>query len=74
VVIALLLGTDGVDVDWKGNVIFSFAELHRMRMRKLQFKLAHKLARMQYSGEESEGWEETLQQYSTCYSFAYGRF
>jgi hypothetical protein len=29
----------------KGHVIFSFAELHRMRMRKLQFKLDHKFPR-----------------------------
>ncbi|RFU26013.1 hypothetical protein B7463_g10322, partial [Scytalidium lignicola] len=51
------------DSQSKGHIILSFAELHRMRMRKLQFKLAHQVAQMHYSGEEPEGWEETLKNY-----------
>ena len=42
----------------------SFAELQRMRLRKLQITLVRHAIRMHYSNKESEGWEETLQQYS----------
>jgi hypothetical protein len=51
-----------------GHVRVSFAELQRMRLRKLQIKLVNHAAQMHSSGEESEGWEETLQQYSECHA------
>jgi hypothetical protein len=52
------------DSDQKRYMQVSFAELQRMRLRKLQIKLVRHAVRMRYSNKESEGWEETLQQYS----------
>jgi hypothetical protein len=47
-----------------GHVSINFAELHRMRLRKLQIKLVHQAVNMRYTGVEADGWEETLEQYS----------
>ena len=47
-----------------GVLVASFAELQRMRLRKLQIKLIIQSMEMRYKGEESAGWEETLQEYS----------
>jgi hypothetical protein len=49
----------------KSYMQVSFAELQRMRLRKLQIKLVRHAVRMRYSNKESQGWEETLKQYST---------
>jgi hypothetical protein len=49
----------------------SFAELQRMHLRKLQIKLAKHVVDMHYSNRESEGWEETLRQYSKYYPLSY---
>ena len=50
----------------KGILVVSFAELQRMRLRKLQIKLVKQAVDMHHTGQETEDWEETLQQYSTC--------
>ncbi|KFY98416.1 hypothetical protein V498_01483 [Pseudogymnoascus sp. VKM F-4517 (FW-2822)] len=43
----------------------SFAEVQRMRIRKLQCQLVRHVVKMRLNGHESPGWEETLEQYST---------
>jgi hypothetical protein len=43
---------------------FSFAELQRMRLRKLQYKLINLTADMYFDKEEADDWEKLLQQYS----------
>ena len=50
----------------RGILVVSFAELQRMRLRKLQIKLVKQAVDMHHTGQETEDWEETLQQYSTC--------
>jgi hypothetical protein len=53
----------------EGYLVVNFAELQRMRLRKLQIKLVHQAVMMHYSDDkESDGWEETLQQYSMCHA------
>jgi hypothetical protein len=42
----------------------SFAELQRMKLRKLQVKLVNHAVDMFATNEESQGWEEDLAQYS----------
>lgn len=42
----------------------SFAEVQRMRIRKLQCQLVRHVVKMRLDGHESPGWEETLEQYS----------
>ncbi|RYP48943.1 hypothetical protein DL769_011145 [Monosporascus sp. CRB-8-3] len=42
----------------------SFAELQRMRLRKLQCKLVKHVADMKKTGRESEGWENDLETYT----------
>jgi hypothetical protein len=58
----------GVSKSGHGHIKVSFAELQRMRLRKLQIKLVYHAVKMHSSGEESKDWEETLQQYSTCHA------
>ncbi|KAK7423834.1 hypothetical protein QQZ08_008878 [Neonectria magnoliae] len=41
----------------------SFAEVQRMRIRKLQCQLVRHVAKMRLDGHESPGWERTLEQY-----------
>lgn len=43
----------------------SFAEVQRMRIRKLQCQLVRHIVNIRLSGRESSGWEETLKEYST---------
>jgi hypothetical protein len=50
----------------KGILTVSFAELQRMRLRKLQIKLVKQAVEMYHTGQETKDWEETLQQYSRC--------
>lgn len=48
----------------------SFAEVQRMRIRKLQCQLVRHVVKMRLDGNESSGWEETLKEYSKfSYSF-----
>lgn len=47
----------------------SFAELQRMRLRKLQIKLVKQAVEMHHTGQETKDWEETLQQYSRCHEW-----
>ncbi|KAF2236942.1 hypothetical protein EV356DRAFT_530455 [Viridothelium virens] len=47
----------------KGHIAVSFAEMQRMRLRKLQIKLVYQAVEMYCTSKESEGWEQTLQQY-----------
>src|SRR5690606_12807876 len=42
----------------------SFAEVQRMRIRKLQCQLVRHVVKMRLDGHESPGWEESLEQYS----------
>jgi hypothetical protein len=51
-----------------GHISINLAELHRMRLRKLQIKLVHQAVNMHYTAIEAGDWEDTLQQYST-YTF-----
>ncbi|KAF4818307.1 hypothetical protein CGCSCA5_v005392 [Colletotrichum siamense] len=41
----------------------SFAEVQRMRIRKLQCQLVRHVVKMRLNGSESPGWEQTLEQY-----------
>jgi hypothetical protein len=41
----------------------SFAELQRMKLRKLQIKLVGRMVDMRYSNRESQDWESTLREY-----------
>ncbi|KAK2050385.1 hypothetical protein LZ31DRAFT_548230 [Colletotrichum somersetense] len=45
----------------------SFAEVQRMRIRKLQCQLVRHV-KMRLDGNESPGWEQTLEQYSVWFS------
>jgi hypothetical protein len=40
--------------------------MHRIRMRKLQCKLASHAWYMKRFNKEPDGWEDDLQAYSTC--------
>jgi hypothetical protein len=42
----------------------SFAELQRMRLRKIQCRLVRHVADMRKTGKESENWETDLEAYS----------
>lgn len=42
----------------------SFAEVQRMRIRKLQCQLVRHVVKMRLDGHEPPGWEHTLEQYS----------
>ncbi len=42
----------------------SIAEMHRMRLRKLQGKLVKHAAQLQFQGTEPDTWETDLQDYS----------
>ena len=42
----------------------SFAEVHRMRIRKLQCQMVRHVVEMRATGHESAGWEDTLEKYS----------
>lgn len=44
--------------------LVSFAEVQRMRIRKLQCQLVRHVVKMRLDGKESGGWEETLELYS----------
>ncbi|KAM7203810.1 hypothetical protein V8F20_003816 [Naviculisporaceae sp. PSN 640] len=41
----------------------NFAEVQRMKIRKLQCQLVRHVVNMRYDGHESPGWEDTLEQY-----------
>lgn len=41
----------------------SFAELQRMKLRKLQIKLVGKMVEMRYSNRESQDWDTILREY-----------
>jgi hypothetical protein len=47
----------------------SFAELQRMRLRKLQCQLVKDVMEMYSSNEEVKGWEERLQEYGRWNTF-----
>lgn len=47
----------------------SFAEVQRMKIRKLQCQLVRHVVKMRYDGHESPGWEDTLEQYSMLSNF-----
>ncbi|RYP51521.1 hypothetical protein DL768_003163 [Monosporascus sp. mg162] len=49
--------------DENNDFRISFAELQRMRLRKLQCKLVKHVAHMKKTGRESESWEEDLETY-----------
>ena len=42
----------------------SFAEVQRMRIRKLQCQMVRHVVEMRVKGQESDGWEDTLEKYS----------
>lgn len=42
----------------------SFAEVQRMRIRKLQCQLVRHVVKMRLEGHESPGWEQTIKEYS----------
>lgn len=46
-----------------GHITINLAELHRMRLRKLQIKLVHQAINMHYTGRESE--EGRMYSYNT---------
>lgn len=46
------------------TIRLSLAALNRMRMRRLQMKLSHRIMRMHYYEEMPEDWETLLVQYS----------
>lgn len=48
----------------------SFAEVQRMRIRKLQCQLVRHVVKMRLKGQESAGCEETLDNYSTVSLFS----
>ncbi|TGJ78408.1 hypothetical protein E0Z10_g10359 [Xylaria hypoxylon] len=50
--------------DQDNDLRVSFAELQRMRLRKLQCKLVKHVAHMKTTGEEPENWENDLETYS----------
>jgi len=52
--------------DSKNSFRISVAELHRIRMRKLQCKLASHAWYMKRFKKEPPDWEHDLQEYSTC--------
>ncbi|KAM7201626.1 hypothetical protein V8F33_003175, partial [Rhypophila sp. PSN 637] len=46
----------------------SFAEVQRMKIRKLQCQLVRHVVKMRLDGHESPGWEDTLEKYSMPYT------
>lgn len=46
------------------TVRLSLAALNRMRMRRIQIKLSHRIMRMHYFKEMAKDWETLLIQYS----------
>jgi hypothetical protein len=47
-----------------GDIWVNFAELQRMRLRKLQIQLVDQAIKMHYDRTEVDDWENTLQKYS----------